>query len=34
MSRGRFVEWSFRHYLDIAPPEFAGVYRPVVGIES
>jgi flavin-dependent dehydrogenase len=24
MSSKRFVEWSFRHYLAIAPPEFAG----------
>jgi menaquinone-9 beta-reductase len=24
MGNRRFVEWSFRHYLAIAPPEFAG----------
>jgi menaquinone-9 beta-reductase len=24
MSRRRFVDWSFRHYLNIAPPQFAG----------
>jgi flavin-dependent dehydrogenase len=24
MSSRRFVDWSFRHYLNIAPPEFAG----------
>ena len=24
MSARRFVDWSFRHYLAIAPPEFAG----------
>jgi flavin-dependent dehydrogenase len=24
MSSKRFVDWSFRHYLNIAPPEFAG----------
>jgi flavin-dependent dehydrogenase len=24
MSRKRFVDWSFRHYLEIAPPRFAG----------
>ena len=24
MSRKRFVDWSFRHYLNIAPPRFAG----------
>ncbi|HEY0317145.1 MAG TPA: NAD(P)/FAD-dependent oxidoreductase [Solirubrobacterales bacterium] len=24
MSRRRFVDWSFRHYLEIAPPRFAG----------
>jgi menaquinone-9 beta-reductase len=24
MSSDRFVRWSFRHYLDIAPPQFAG----------
>jgi menaquinone-9 beta-reductase len=23
MSRKRFVDWSFRHYLNIAPPQFA-----------
>lgn len=23
MSKGRFVEWAFTHYLDIAPPSFA-----------
>jgi len=24
MGRKRFVDWSFRHYLNIAPPRFAG----------
>jgi flavin-dependent dehydrogenase len=24
MERGSFVDWSFGHYLDIAPPSFAG----------
>jgi flavin-dependent dehydrogenase len=24
MGRRRFVDWSFRHYLNIAPPRFAG----------
>jgi flavin-dependent dehydrogenase len=24
MSSKRFVDWSFRHYLNIAPPEYAG----------
>ena len=24
----RFVDWSFRHYLRIAPPEFAGAGHP------
>jgi menaquinone-9 beta-reductase len=24
MATKRFVDWSFRHYLNIAPPEFAG----------
>jgi len=24
MERRRLVEWSFGHYLRIAPPEFAG----------
>jgi digeranylgeranylglycerophospholipid reductase len=24
MATKRFVDWSFRHYLDIAPPDFAG----------
>jgi len=24
MDHQRFVDWSFRHYLEIAPPEFVG----------
>jgi flavin-dependent dehydrogenase len=28
MSTPRFVEWSFNHYLDIAPPTFAGAPQP------
>jgi flavin-dependent dehydrogenase len=28
MSTKRFVDWSFTHYLRIAPPEFAGAGRP------
>jgi flavin-dependent dehydrogenase len=28
MSTKRFVDWSFRHYLQIAPPDFAGDGRP------
>ena len=24
MAGKRFVDWSFGHYLNIAPPEFAG----------
>ena len=28
MERRSFVDWSFRHYLDIAPPEFAGASPP------
>jgi digeranylgeranylglycerophospholipid reductase len=28
MGRQRFVDWSFDHYLRIAPPEFAGDPRP------
>jgi menaquinone-9 beta-reductase len=28
MSGKRFVDWSFRHYLRIAPPEFAGAGLP------
>ncbi len=28
MGSKRFVDWSFRHYLAIAPPEFAGEPRP------
>jgi flavin-dependent dehydrogenase len=28
MSTKRFVDWSFRHYLRIAPPDFAGDGRP------
>jgi len=28
MGSKRFVDWSFRHYLRIAPPEFAGGGRP------
>jgi menaquinone-9 beta-reductase len=29
MERKSFVDWSFGHYLGIAPPEFAGEPRPV-----
>jgi hypothetical protein len=28
MASKRFVDWSFSHYLAIAPPEFAGAARP------
>ena len=28
MGAKRFVDWSFDHYLKIAPPEFAGTGRP------
>jgi menaquinone-9 beta-reductase len=28
MSTQRFVDWSFTHYLDIAPPAFAGAVDP------
>src|SRR2546423_8128345 len=28
MGTQRFVDWSFRHYLNIAPPEFAGERTP------
>ena len=28
MGSQRFVDWSFEHYLRIAPPEFAGEGRP------
>jgi flavin-dependent dehydrogenase len=28
MDRQWFVDWSFRHYLDIAPPEFVGASSP------
>jgi flavin-dependent dehydrogenase len=28
MGTQRFVDWSFGHYLGIAPPEFAGDPRP------
>jgi len=28
MSRKRFVDWSFNHYLQIAPPDYAGAGRP------
>jgi hypothetical protein len=27
MSRQSFVDWSFGHYLAIAPPEFVGAGR-------
>jgi hypothetical protein len=27
MQSRRFVDWSFGHYLAIAPPEFAGAAR-------
>ena len=30
MQAKRFVDWSFGHYLDIAPPEFAGAPRSAV----
>jgi hypothetical protein len=28
MSRRRFVDWSFTHYLNIAPPSFASAPVP------
>jgi hypothetical protein len=28
MGSQRFVDWSFGHYLRIAPPEFAGEPQP------
>jgi flavin-dependent dehydrogenase len=28
MASKRFVDWSFTHYLQIAPPEYAGTGRP------
>ena len=28
MSAKRFVDWSFNHYLDIAPPSFASAGHP------
>jgi menaquinone-9 beta-reductase len=28
MGTQRFVDWSFRHYLNIAPPSFVGAPRP------
>ncbi|MBK5221032.1 MAG: FAD-dependent monooxygenase [Thermoleophilia bacterium] len=31
MGSKRFVEWSFRHYLNIAPPEFADDYMRKTG---
>jgi flavin-dependent dehydrogenase len=31
MGSQRFVDWSFRHYLGIAPPEFADSEQPLVG---
>ena len=35
MNRQRFIDWSFGHYLRIAPPEFAleGGELPPVGAE-
>jgi hypothetical protein len=34
MQAKRFVDWSFGHYLDIAPPSFATATRlPVVADE-
>jgi digeranylgeranylglycerophospholipid reductase len=31
MASKRFVDWSFRHYLEIAPPRFAGSAQDEVG---
>jgi flavin-dependent dehydrogenase len=31
MGSKRFVDWSFRHYLNIAPPEFADDYMRKTG---
>jgi hypothetical protein len=28
MQRKSFVDWSFGHYLEIAPPSFAGPAAP------
>jgi hypothetical protein len=28
MQAKRFVDWSFRHYLEIAPPSFAAPAPP------
>jgi hypothetical protein len=30
----RFVDWSFGHYLDIAPPTFAGPPRSAVVVDQ
>jgi hypothetical protein len=30
----RFVDWSFGHYLDIAPPSFAGAPRSAVVVDE
>jgi menaquinone-9 beta-reductase len=34
MQWGRFVEWSFGHYLRIAPPEFAAGGPPPIARRS
>jgi flavin-dependent dehydrogenase len=34
MQAKRFVDWSFGHYLDIAPPSFAGPPRSPVVVDS
>ena len=34
MSTDAFVRWSFGHYLNIAPPEFAGPPRRVEHVEA
>ena len=34
MASKRFVDWSFNHYMRVAPPEFAGSPRPGLLLES
>jgi hypothetical protein len=34
MERGSFVDWSFGHYLAIAPPSFARTAEPEAADES
>jgi hypothetical protein len=34
MGTQRFVDWSFGHYLNVAPPEFAGSSTPAASAKA